>query len=69
MNITPSQSRLYSAALAMACSVALLVAIGQAMNPGRLALMPHVVELAPVVVTAPAPATVAAQAATQTVAN
>jgi len=61
-------SRVTSAAMAAVCSLGLLAAVGQQINPSRLAVSPHVVELERVVVTAPAAAAVVAVAA-RTVAN
>jgi len=68
MNTASILSRVTSAVMAAACSLCLLAAVGQQMNPSRLAANPHVVELERVVVTAPAAAAVAVVAA-RTVAN
>ena len=68
MKTASNLSRVTSAAMAALCSLCLFAAVGQLMNPTRLAVSPHVVELERVVVTAPAAAAVAAVAA-RTVAN
>jgi hypothetical protein len=68
MQNTSNLSRVLSAAMAAACSLILLAAVGEQMNPSRLAASPQVFELERVVVTAPTPAAVAA-AATRTATN
>jgi len=62
MKTTSNLARVLSATMAAACSVVLLASITGQMNPSRLAATPHVVEMARVVVTASAPAAVAAVA-------
>jgi len=69
MNTTSNQSRLLSAAMAVLCSLALLMAVGQTLDPSRLSVVPHVVELDRVVVTAPVQPTIAAQVPGSTVAD
>jgi len=59
MQTATNLSRVLSAALAVACSLVLLAAVGEQMNPSRLAVSPHVQELGRVVVTAPAQVTFA----------
>jgi hypothetical protein len=61
MKTTANLTRLLSATMATACTVVLLASITQQLNR-RLAATPHVVEMARVVVTANAPAAVAAVA-------
>ena len=68
MNTASNLSRVFSAAMAVFCSLAIVAMLGQQVNPARLAATPHVVELERVVVTAAAPATIAA-AASSTAAN
>jgi hypothetical protein len=68
MNTVSIPSRLISAAMAAVCSLALLATVGQQLNPSRLAQSPQVVQLEPVVVTAPAH-TVAAAIAAPTATN
>jgi hypothetical protein len=63
MKSASNLSRVLSAAMAALCSLGLLAAVGQQLNPSRLALTPQVVQLERVVVTAPAHAAVAAVAA------
>jgi hypothetical protein len=60
MNASNRLSRLISAALAVVCSLALLTLVAGPMNASRLAIEPHVVQFERVIVTAPAPASVAA---------
>jgi len=62
MKTTSNLPRVLSATMAAACSVVLLASITEQMNPSRLAASPHVVEMARVVVTASAPAAIAAVA-------
>jgi hypothetical protein len=59
MQTATNLSRVLSAALALACSLVLLAAVGEQMNPSRLAASPQVHELGRVVVTAPAHTTFA----------
>lgn len=59
MNSASNLSRVLSAAMAALCSLGLLAAVGQQMNPDRLAVNPHVVEFERVIVTAPAAAVAA----------
>jgi len=68
MQSTSNLSRVLSAAMAAVCSLVLLAAVGEQMNPSRLAASPQVFELERVVVSAPTPAAVAA-AATRTATN
>jgi hypothetical protein len=68
MNTVSIPSRLISATMAAVCSLALLATVGQQLNPSRLAQSPQVVQLEPVVVTAPAH-TVAAAIAAPTATN
>ena len=60
MKTTSNLARVLSATMAVACSLVVLASLTEQMNPTRLAAMPHVVELARVVVTAPAPAAIVA---------
>ncbi|HTT09931.1 MAG TPA: hypothetical protein VMG60_03490 [Burkholderiaceae bacterium] len=69
MKSTSIVSRVLSAAMAIACSLVLMTKLGRTMDPSRLAMEPHVVEMERVVVTAPAPAPTVATARARTMAN
>lgn len=69
MKTASTPSRVLSAALAAVCSLGLLAAVGQQLNPARLAASPQVVQLEPVVVMAPAPAPAVAAAQAPTASN
>jgi hypothetical protein len=70
MPATSMSSRLFSAALAAFLSLGLLFVVSEQLNPQRLAATVPVVQLEPIVVTAPAPAAASMAAAeVRTVAN
>ena len=69
MDSVSNRFRILSAAMAAICSLGLLGAVGQQLNPSLLAFAPHLVELERVVVTAPAQPALAAGVAAKTAAN
>jgi hypothetical protein len=69
MKTASNVSRVLSAAMAAACSLGLLAAVAQHLDPGRLAVNPQVVQWERVVVTAPAPAPTVAAAQARTASN
>jgi len=60
-------TRVSSAAMAIVCCAVLMTTLGRTMDPSRLAMEPHVVEMERVVVTAPAPAPAVATLRARTV--